>query len=278
VKAPAFAAPPRLPGLIRVVLIGTLLVLATIAWVVTDERMAGMDMGPGTDPGALGFWISSWVVMMAAMMFPSIAPMVVMYARIQAGKRASAQGAALGATAIFVAGYLLIWSLAGLVGYTVLKVGHEHWPRVLSWDEAGPYVAGGVIVAAAIYQLTPLKNACLSKCRDPFAFLFTAWRPGRIGGLRMGIAHGGWCVGCCWALMAALIALGAMSVGWMLFIASLIAMEKLVPWKKMANHSIAILLAVLGLAVAFAPDHVPGLTEPNRAMHGPAMTAPGMDH
>jgi predicted metal-binding membrane protein len=258
-------------------LIGTLLILATIAWVVTDERMAGMDMGPGTDPGTLGFWISSWVVMMAAMMFPSIAPMVVMYARIQAGKRATGRGAPLGATAIFVGGYVLIWSLAGLVGYAVLSVGHEHWPRVLGWDEAGRYVAGGVIVAAAIYQLTPLKNACLSKCRNPVAFLFTAWRPGRIGGLRMGIAHGGWCVGCCWALMAALIALGAMSVVWMLFIASLIAMEKLLPWKKVANRSIAILLAVLGLAVAIVPDYVPGLTEPAGAMHGPPMAASGME-
>jgi predicted metal-binding membrane protein len=218
--------------------------------------------------------------MMAAMMFPSIAPMVVMYARIQAGKRASDQGAPLGATAIFVAGYLLIWSLAGLVGYTVLRVGHEHWPRVLGWDEAGPYVAGGVIVAAAIYQLTPLKNACLSKCRDPFAFLLTAWRPGRIGGLRMGIAHGGWCVGCCWALMVALIALGAMSVGWMVFVAALIATEKLLPWKPVANRSVAILLAVLGLAVAFTPASVPGLTVPagaaGGAMHGGA-SAPAMD-
>jgi predicted metal-binding membrane protein len=278
VNAAPVASAPRLPDLIRFGLIGTLLVLSAVAWLVTDERMAGMDMGPGADPGRLGFWISSWVVMMAAMMFPSIAPMVVMYARIQAGKRARGQGAPFGATALFVGGYLLVWSLAGLVGYTVLEVGHEYWPRVLGWDEAGRYVAGGVIVAAAVYQLSPLKDVCLSKCRSPFAFLVTAWRPGRVGGLRMGIAHGGWCVGCCWALMAALIALGVMSVGWMLFIAALIATEKLLPWKAMANRSIAILLVVLGLAVAFVPDLVPGLTEPDGAVHGPATTAPGMEH
>jgi predicted metal-binding membrane protein len=140
-------------------------------------------------------------------------------------------------------------------------------------------VAGAVILAAAIYQLTPLKDACLSKCRSPFAFLLTAWKPGRIGALRMGIEHGGWCVGCCWALMAALFALGVMSVGWMVFIAALIALEKLLPWKAVANRGIAILLVVLGLAVALAPASVPGLTLPDsmeahdamRRMMGPAM-------
>lgn len=242
--------------------------------------MAGMDMGPGTDPGTLGFWVSAWVVMMGAMMFPSIAPMVVMHVRVQQGKRARGQDSAFGATALFVGGYLLAWSTAGLVGYAILRVGHELSPGFLAWDEGGPYVAGAVILAAAIYQLTPLKDVCLRKCRDPFAFMLTAWRPGRAGALRMGIEHGGWCVGCCWALMAALIALGAMSVGWMVFIAALIAVEKLLPWKPLANRSIAILLAVLGLAVAFAPHDVPGLTAPTDAigsdMQGGSMSEPPM--
>src|ERR687885_2898022 len=101
---------PALPDLIRLGLIGALLILAAIGWLVTDDRMAGMDMGPGTDPGALGFWVTAWVVMMAAMMFPSIVPMVLMYARIQEGKRAKGQGAPFGATAVFIAGYLLVWS------------------------------------------------------------------------------------------------------------------------------------------------------------------------
>ena len=88
-----------------------------------------------------------------------------------------------------------------------------------------------MIIAAAVYQLTPLKNACLSRCRSPMMFLMNAWQPGRIGALRMGLAHGAWCVGCCWGLMAALFALGVMSVGWMVFIAALIAAEKLLPWR-----------------------------------------------
>jgi predicted metal-binding membrane protein len=282
VESAALRRAPALPELIRFGLIGTLLLLAAVGWLVTDERMAGMDMGPGTDPGSLGFWVTAWVVMMGAMMFPSIAPMVLMYARIQEGKRARGEAPPFAATAVFVGGYLLIWSVAGLAGYSILSLGHELSPGFLAWDEAGPYVAGAVIVAAAIYQLTPLKDVCLRKCRDPFGFVLTAWKPGRIGALRMGIEHGGWCVGCCWALMAALIALGVMSVGWMVFVAALIATEKLLPWKPVANRSIAILLAVLGLAVALAPEDVPGLTVPTEAMgsdmHNGAGADPSMDH
>jgi predicted metal-binding membrane protein len=274
VEAASLRRAPALPQLIRLGLIGTLLLLAAVAWFVTDERMAGMDMGPGTDPGTLGFWVTAWVVMMAAMMFPSIAPMVLMHARIQEGKRANGQDPPFGATAVFVVGYLLVWSTAGLVGYSILWLGHELSPGFLAWDEAGPYVAGAVILGAAIYQLTALKDVCLSKCRSPFAFLLTAWRPGRVGALRMGLEHGGWCVGCCWALMAALLALGVMSAGWMVFVAALIAVEKLLPWKALANRSIATLLAVLGLAVAIAPEDVPGLTVPTDAMSSDIQMSP----
>jgi predicted metal-binding membrane protein len=244
--------------------------------VITDDRMAGMDAGPATDPGDLGFWVTAWVVMMAAMMFPSIAPMVVMHARIEEGKRRQGREALSGTTILFVAGYLLTWTAAGLVGYTVIQAGQELSLDFLAWDRAGPYVAGGVIVAAAIYQLTPLKDACLRRCRSPMAFILTAWQPGRIGALRMGVEHGAWCVGCCWALMAALFALGVMSIGWMVLIAALIATEKLLPWKAVANRGIAVLLIVLGLGVAFAPEDVPGLTEPDSAEAHRAMESMGM--
>jgi predicted metal-binding membrane protein len=265
VHVASFRYAPPLPDVVRLGLVGILFGLSAVGWLVTDERMAGMDMGPGTDPGTLGFWITAWVVMMAAMMFPSIAPMVLMHFRIQEAKREKGQGASRGATLVFVGGYLLVWSGAGLVGYAALWAGHEVSPAFLAWDEAGPYVAGAVIFAGGVYQLTPFKDACLSRCRSPFEFLLSAWKPGRLGALRMGVEHGAWCVGCCWALMASLIALGVMSVGWMVFIAALIALEKLLPWKAVANRSIAILLATLGLAVAFAPQDVPGLTTP-RAM------------
>jgi predicted metal-binding membrane protein len=253
---------PPLPQLARLVLIALLLGLAIVGWAVTDRRMAGMDAGPGTDPGVLGFYLATWVVMMAAMMFPSIAPMVLTYERIQRGKRERGLPVTVGATCVFVAGYLVTWTATGLGFYAVLAAARAVDLGVISWDQTGRYLAGGVIVAAGLYQIAPLKQTCLTKCRDPFLFLLTSWRSGRTGALRMGIEHGFWCVGCCWALMAALFALGVMSVGWMAFIAALIAIEKLLPWKSLANRGIAILLLVLGISVALVPDNVPGLTIP----------------
>jgi predicted metal-binding membrane protein len=268
---------PPLPQVARLSLIFGLFLLAALAWVLTDDRMAGMDAGPGTDPGALGFWVTAWLVMMAAMMFPSIAPMVVMHARIQEGKREKGKEVAAGTTALFVGGYLVTWTMAGLIGYAIIDVAQRLSLEFLSWDRAGAYVAGGVIAAASIYQLTPLKDACLRRCRSPLAFLLTAWRPGRLGALRMGMEHGGWCVGCCWGLMAALFALGVMSIGWMVFIAALIATEKLLPWKAVANRGIAVLLLVLGIGVAFAPEDVPGLTLPDSPEAHGAMESMGME-
>jgi len=250
---------PRQGGLIAL-----LFLLAALGWVVTDDRMAGMDHGPGTDLGSLGFYVTAWVVMMAAMMFPSIAPMVSMYQRVQRKRRE--QGRALrGATALFVAGYIACWTAFGLAAYGLFALVLSLDIEALGWDEAGSYVAGGVIVAAAVYQLTPLKDACLSRCRSPLAFVMTNWRNGRVGATVMGVKHGALCVGCCWALMASLFALGVMSVGWMVFVAALIAVEKLLPWKGVANRGVAVLLLALGLAVAFVPESVPGLTIPHAA-------------
>jgi predicted metal-binding membrane protein len=265
----------------RIALIGLLLVLSIVAWLVTGDRMGGMDTGPGTDLGSLGFYVTAWVVMMAAMMFPSIAPMVVMYRRIEQGRRE--RGAATpGATAVFVAGYLVSWTLFGLAAYVLLEIIDSLSIDALSWNEGGRYLAGAVILTAAVYQLTPLKDACLTKCRSPLAFVMNHWHRGYFGALRMGIEHGAWCVGCCWALMAALFALGVMSVGWMIFVAALIATEKLLPWKAVANRGIALLLVALGIGVAFWPGQVPGLTLPDQAsmaMDGGSMMKddPAMD-
>ena len=260
----------------RAVLIAALFVLAIVGWTITDERMHGMDAGPGTDLGTFGFYTTAWVVMMAAMMFPSIWPMVVVYSRVQRGKEERGQAALQGATTAFISGYLVTWTAAGLVSYAVFQAARSLSIDALSWDRSGPYLAGGVIAAAAVYQLTPLKDVCLSKCRSPLMFVLTSWQPGRRGALRMGIEHGAWCVGCCWALMAALFALGVMSVGWMVFIAALIAIEKLLPWKGLANRGIAIVLVALGITVAFTPERVPGLTVPNSSEAMRAMEAMGM--
>jgi predicted metal-binding membrane protein len=268
---------PALPELLQFGLLASLFLLALVGWTLTDDRMQGMDAGPGTDLGSLGFYVTAWVVMMAAMMFPSIWPMVVMHQRVQRGRAEQGREAPAGTTMLFVSGYVITWTAAGLVAYAVFEAIRSLSIDAFSWDRGGPYLAGAVIVAAAAYQLTPLKNVCLSKCRSPLMFVLTSWQPGRLGALRMGVEHGAWCVGCCWALMAALFALGVMSVGWMVFIAGLIAVEKLLPWRALANYGVAILLLVLGLAVAITPERVPGLTLPDSPQAMSAMQGMGGD-
>jgi predicted metal-binding membrane protein len=237
---------------------------------MTDLRMGGMDAGPGTDPGALGFYVTTWVVMMAAMMFPSIAPMVLMYVGLQRGRRERGLSAPVGATAGFVSGYLVVWTAVGLVGYAVLTLGRELDGGFFAWDRAGRWASVAVLLVAAAYEFTPLKAACLTRCRGPLGFLVSEWRDGRLGALRMGIVHGGWCIGCCWALMAALFALGAMSLAWMIVIAILIAVEKMLPWRGAATVGVAAVLVGLAIGVAAAPGHVPGLTVPSNH-HGMGM-------
>jgi predicted metal-binding membrane protein len=266
---------PPLSLAVQLGLVFGLILLAAVAWTVTGDRMDGMDAGPGTDLGGLGFWVTAWVVMMAAMMFPSIAPMVVMQARLEEGRRQKGDSTA-GTTTLFVSGYLTTWAAVGLVSYAIFEAGRSLDLGFLAWDRGGPYVAGAVIVAAGIYQLTPMKDACLRRCRSPLGFLLTAWRPGRLGSLQMGIEHGAWCVGCCWGLMAALFALGVMSIGWMVMVAALIAIEKLLPWKAVANRGIALFLVVLGIGVAFFAADVPGLTLPDSPEAQAAMDSMGM--
>ena len=247
-------------------LLGALLALAVVAWLVTDDRMGGMDSTPGMALGSLGFYLTVWVVMMAAMMFPSVAPTVLMYDRLREGHRARGKGAAPDATPLFVGGYLLVWTAAGLAAYGLFELVRAIDPAFLAWDEAGRYVTAGVIVAAAVYQLTPLKQACLVKCRSPMMFLAERWRHGRAGAVELGTRHGAWCLGCCWALMAALFAVGVMSLGWMALIAAFIAAEKLLPWPAAARRTVAVLLLLLGLGVAIAPGDVPGFAEPAAGM------------
>jgi predicted metal-binding membrane protein len=252
----------------QLVLLGALLALAVVAWLVTNERMGGMESMPGMDLGALGFFVTVWVVMMVAMMFPAVAPTVLSYDRLREGHRARGAGAVAGGTALFVAGYLVVWAMAGLAAYALYELVRAIDPAFLAWDEAGRYVAGGVIVAAAVYQVTALKRACLATCRTPMIVL-ERWGDGRAGALRLGIRYGTSCLGCCWALMAALFALGVMSLGWMALITIFIVAERLLPWPTAARGAVALSLVALGLGVAFFPADVPGFAEPpGGGMHG----------
>ena len=247
-RTPPFGEPGQ--AVVVVVVLG----LTGAAWALIDRRMGGMDGGPGAELVGLGWFALTWALMMAAMMLPAVAPTVVAYRRWAVGP---------GATHMFAAGYLVAWLAAGLLGYTLVEGVRSLGLAFLAWDEAGRYLAGGVILGSALYQLTGPKDACLRRCRDPRAFLAEYGRPGRVGALRTGMEHGGLCVACCWALMAALFALGVMSIVWMAFVAALIAAERLLPWKTIAMRGVAIMLALLALAVALAPEGVPGLTVPD---------------
>ncbi len=241
---------PPLPRLTRVGVTGALLALAATAWVATGDRMSGMDAAPGTDLRDVGWFAVSWLVMMAAMMLPSLVPAALAFAR--GGERR---------VAAFVMGYLAAWTAAGLVAYLLLEAARAFDVRFFAWDHAGRYVAAGVILAAAGYQLTAAKARCLQRCRTPLRLAGEA-RPGAGGGLRGGAWHGASCVGCCLGLVAALFALGVMSLTWMVAVAALIAAERLLPWDTPAVYAVAAILALLAIWMAVAPGDLPGLTLP----------------
>ena len=230
----------------------TLLAAALAAWVVAAQQMRGMDAGPGTNLGGLGWYLGIWVTMTAAMMLPSAAPMVLTYARVARDAR----------TWVFVLGYLVAWTAFGLVAYGLYRLVARSSPGWVAWNRHGPYVAGAALALAGLYQLSPLKEACLRHCRGPFRYLVHGWRDGRTGALRMGAEHGLFCVGCCWGLMLALFALGVMSLFWAAVVAAAIFAEKVLPRGFALARVLAVALVALGLLVALAPGHVPELTQP----------------
>jgi len=232
-------------------LVVALLAIAAAGWAFTADRMAGMDGGPGGQLGGVGWFALSWLVMMAAMMLPALAPMAMTF---------DCRALRPAATAVFCAGYMLAWLAAGLVGYAGIEAVRSLGLGFLAWSDAGRYVAGGVVAGAGLYQLTGSKQRCLRRCRERRAFVHDHWRPGRIGALGMGIEHGGYCVGCSWALMGALFALGAMSLTWMVLVTVLIAAERLLP--SPARLAVALVLVALGAGVALTPADVPALTAP----------------
>jgi len=249
----------------RLGLVALLFSIAVLAWWATVSQMAGMGSGPGTDLGALGWFIGVWVVMMAAMMFPSVSPTVALYARMT--RRRSPVRPLL-----FTAAYLLVWSAVGLLSYGLFELAKTSVGGQLAWNADGRWVTAAVLAAAAVYEITPLKNACLAKCRSPLGFLLGSWRDGSAGAFEMGARHSAWCVGCCWALMAALFALGVMSLVWMAVIATIIAAEKTIPWRRPVVWGTTVILLTLAVMVAAAPQKIPGLIVPGSASAGGMMT------
>ena len=253
----------------RGLLVAALLVLAGLAWWWTAERMRGMDAGPGTDLGGFAWFVGVWVVMMAAMMFPAVAPTVALYSAMTRRSGASRP-------LLFASSYLLVWALAGVGAYGGYRLGRSALGSELGWQRGGRWAAAGVPALAALYEVTPLKDACLRRCRTPVGFMLRSWREGVRGALELGARHAAWCLGCCWALMAALFALGVMSVAWMALVAALITLEKTLPWRRAVMWGTGALLLALAVLVAASPSAVPALTIPGSAHARGAMQSMGM--
>ena len=243
----------------RNIILGLLLALATAAWAVLvwQGRSADMDMAMDTPTMGLRapLFLAIWVIMMVAMMFPTAAPMILTFHKVQAGKRQ--RGEAFVSTWIFVAAYLLVWSLSGVAAYAGALAAEAVAARTALSPATAARIGGAVLVAAGLYQLTPLKDLCLSKCRTPITFVMTSWRDGATGALRMGLLHGTYCLGCCWLLFVILFPLGIMNIAAMAIITLVIFAEKTLPWGRAVARVAAAALIAYGSAVLVAPQLLP---------------------
>ena len=189
-----------------------------------DGMLMPMRAEPWT-PGYAGLVLIMWAVMMAAMMLPSAAPMILLYGTI-ARRRSGGKPAS---SALFMLGYVILWAAYSTAG-AGLQYGLEQAALLTPMMQATSIAfAGGVLIAAGLYQLTPLKQACLRRCRSPLEFLAVEWREGRRGAFLMGVRHGAYCVGCCWMLMLLLFVGGVMNLAWIIGLALFVLIEKLVP-------------------------------------------------
>jgi predicted metal-binding membrane protein len=243
----------------RALILGSLLVLAAVAWAVLVWQSSMTDMDDVNnmltmDMGALLF-LAIWMAMMVAMMFPTAAPMVLTFASAQQNKQQ--MGKPYVATWIFVSAYLGIWMTFGAIAY-VAALGATELADGSMWvmDNAAR-IGGAVLVLAGLYQLSPLKNTCRSKCRAPMSFVLTSWHDGYGGALRMGLEHGLYCLGCCWLFFVIVFPLGMMNVAILAAIVLLIFAEKSLPFGHRASQLGAAALVAYGTLVMLVPDALP---------------------
>jgi predicted metal-binding membrane protein len=206
--------------------------------------MAMPDMHPWgwVEVGALA---AMWAVMMIAMMTPAAAPMILMFASIH--RRRVAEGRPVVPTAIFVLGYLVVWTIFSVAAALVQSGLHAAALLSPAMAATSPWLAGALLVAAGVFQWTPLKRACLAACRSPLSFLMTGWREGRVGAIVMGLRHGLYCLGCCWALMVLLFVAGVMNLLWVAVIAAVVLVEKVIPRGDLLGRLAGVALVVAGV-------------------------------
>ena len=235
-----------------------LVFLSGLAWAGTVYQAGSMGLGMFTCSMTMGtpfsvsnglLYIILWGVMMVAMMLPAMTPIVGLFQTIARRKRE--QGLPFTPAWVFVAGYVILWTLTGSIGYAAdiaIQSLPGSFPALQSY---GTVIGGITLVGAGIYQLTPLKYLCLSQCRSPMGFLLTSWRDGTAGAFRMGLHHGAYCLGCCWSLMVVLFVMGTMNLVWMGILSIVIFVEKIVPHGVEMGKATGIALIVLGLAMGF---------------------------
>ena len=238
-----------------------LIALTFAAWLAALLLMAGMDQGPGTPLHDFPTFLIGWIIMLAAMMLPSELNYVRVYAGLLAG-RGIVGRRSMAAVSAFIVGYGVAWTAYGAIAFLLDAVIREGAGDHILTLGLGPALAGTVLLLAAAYQVSPLKQACLTHCRTPLSHFARHWRPGSAGALRMGLGHGLICVGCCWALMAVMFAVGAMSLIWMGLLALLMFAEKMLPGGGRLAVPIAVFLGIMGIWIAISPATAPLMADP----------------
>jgi predicted metal-binding membrane protein len=243
----------------RILILGSLLVLAAAAWtaLVWQSSITGMDQVDNMLTMDMGvpLFLAVWVAMMVAMMFPTAAPMILTFAHVQ--QRKQRNGKPFVPTWVFVSSYLAIWTAFGALAYAAALGATELAENSMWVMDNAAGIGGAVLVLAGLYQLSPLKDICLSKCRAPMAFVLTSWRDGHGGALRMGLEHGVYCLGCCWLFFVIVFPLGMMNVAVLAAIVVLIFAEKSLPFGHRATQLAAAGLVAYGTLVILVPDALP---------------------
>lgn len=238
--------------------------LSLAAWFDMLVLMGDMDEGPGTPLHDLPMFLVGWAVMLTAMMLPSELNYIAAFVALLKGRGGKAITRARIMTC-FIAGYGVAWVAYGLAAYILDAVVRSLGPAFMAWDRQGPLLAGAVLIIAGLFQVASLKNVCLTGCRSPLSFFARYWRRGDFGALLMGARHGMVCVGCCWAMMAVMFAVGVMSPTWMALLTLLMFAEKVLPRGQKLAIPIAVFLCAMGVWIAVSPESAPFVKDPRIA-------------